>query len=97
MIAYPIHVPRKGYRGAKPKIRRKVAERNRLAQELEDYLNSQIAVSDESIQQYLYYEIARETRIPIEKVRDILFGVDGGYNGLTVTRHSAGTRADTWV
>lgn len=91
MVVYPLHVPRKGYRGSKLGILQEVTHRNKFAMELEDYLNARIRERDESVQTCLYYAIARDLNPPIDDVRDTLFAVDGGHNGLTVT--NAGARA----
>jgi len=90
MVSYPINVPRKHYGGAKPRLRQKASDYNRLARELEDYLNQRIAASDAETQTYLYPSIGRDTGIPLEIVRQILFGVDCGHNGLTVYKPPSG-------
>lgn len=86
MVNYPVHVPRKSYRGSKPAIRQKTSERNRIAAELESYINERIREQEEETKVYLYYRIASETGYPLEIVREILFGVDGGHNGFTVRK-----------
>ena len=86
MVTYPVHVPRKGYSGGKAAIRQKVVMRNRIAAELERHINEKIAEREEETQVYLYYEIARDTGYDVETVKDILFGVDCGHNGFTVSK-----------
>jgi hypothetical protein len=88
MKVYPIHVPRNLYRGSKESARRKAAEYNRDASALETYLNAQIQANESPIQQYFYRQIALEIGLPIERVQEILFGVDCGHNGLTVAKSS---------
>ncbi len=97
MVRYPVRVPRKDYRGSKANIRLKVAERNRLAQRLEEHVNARIAESDEEVQIYLYYEIARDLNLPIDTVRKILFAVDGGDNGFTVVKAKKDVTSETWA
>jgi hypothetical protein len=84
MVRYPVFVPRRHYRGSKDRLRRKITDYNRVAAELEAYLNRQIEASDEDTQVLFYEDIARATGVPLDMVRDILFGVDCGHNGLTV-------------
>ena len=86
MVTYPVYVPRKMYRGFKPAIRLKTSEHNRIAGELERYVNERILEQKEETKVYLYYEIASATGYPLELVREILFGVDGGHNGFTARK-----------
>ncbi len=74
------------YRGAKAAIRRRTDEYNRIAAELERHINERIRSQEGETQTYLYYEIATETGYPLERVREILFGVDCGHNGFTVRK-----------
>lgn len=97
MPVYPIRVPRERYRGSKPGIARKVAEHNRLAAALEEYLNKWIAERDEPIQLHLYGLIAADMNLPVETVRGILFGVDCGHNGLTVRKDQAAPDGGPWA
>ena len=87
MVTYPVRVPRDSYRGRNPQKRQKCSERNRIAQELEKYLNNAIAKDDSHIQQYCYGNIAIDTGLSVEMVREILFGVDCGHIGLTVIKN----------
>ncbi len=82
MVSYPIRVERKSYRGSDPKKQRKVAERNRIAAELEKYINSQIVKDGGGV--YLYGFIAHETGYDEKLVREICFSIDCGHNGFTV-------------
>jgi len=86
MVNYPVHVLRKSYRGSKLAIRQKTNERNGIAAELESYINERIKEQEEETKVYLYYRIASATGYPLELVRDILFGVDGGHNGFTARK-----------
>jgi hypothetical protein len=86
MKVFPIHVPRSLYRGSKQSLRQKAADYNRDAAHLEKYLNDRIQASPSPIQQYIYGSIAPDVGLPLERVREILFGVDSGHNGLTVAK-----------
>lgn len=86
MRVYPISVPRKHYRGNKASLRQQAADYNRDAVRVETYLNERIRSSPEPIQQYLYAFIAGDVGLAVDRVRDILFAVDGGHNGLTVAK-----------
>jgi hypothetical protein len=86
MVTYPVQVPRKSYRGSDQRRLLKVITHNRVAAELERYINGRIQSRAEETQTFLYYEIAAETGCPKDLVRDVLFGVDGGHNGLTVRK-----------
>lgn len=86
MKIFPIQVPRQRYRGTKPSLRQKAAEYNRDAARLEKYLNDRIEADPAPIQQYIYGFIAPDVGMSLDRVRDILFGVDCGHNGLTVAK-----------
>jgi hypothetical protein len=86
MKVFPIHVPRSRYRGGKPSLRQKASDYNRDAERLEKYLNDRIQASPSSVQQYIYGSIAPDVGLPLERVQEILFGVDCGHNGLTVAK-----------
>jgi hypothetical protein len=94
MVRYPVRVPRDGYKGRDPKKRQKRSEKNRIAKELEDYLNRAIEKNDQNLQQYLYGYIAADTGFSEKIVRDILFGVDAGHNGLTVIKNPSHSNID---
>jgi hypothetical protein len=83
MVTYPVRVSRKSYRGSKETIRRKTNEHNRIARELEEYINQRIKEQEEETRVYYYYEIASETGYSKELVREILFSVDCGHHGFT--------------
>ncbi|WP_227104534.1 hypothetical protein [Chromobacterium rhizoryzae] len=86
MVTHPIHVKRSNYRGADPKKRQKAAEQNRIAAELESYINELLRNQSEPIQVYLYYQIAAKTGYPEATVRDLCFVIDGGHNGFTAIK-----------
>ena len=86
MVTYPVRIPRKHYRGSKSNIRQKVDEQNRIACELEKYINEKIEKQAHEFHSYLYYEIASETGYDLKTVEEILFSVDCGNNGFTVCK-----------
>ncbi|WP_286792976.1 hypothetical protein [Thalassospira sp. UBA4513] len=85
MVAYPMHVKRDYYRGAQPARKRKAQEYNRLAEILENYVNEEAQKVTNLPHVFLYADIARETNIPVKKVRDILFCLAAGHNGFTLS------------
>lgn len=87
MVTYPIRVPRDHYKGRNPRRLQKRSENNRIAQELENYLNRAIEKDDANMQKFIYGFIAVDTGYSEETVRNILFGVDCGHNGLTVIKN----------
>lgn len=91
-MKYPIHVERSRYRGGDLRKRQKAAEYNRDAQVLEDAVNQMIR--EGGPRQFLYHEIARITQLPLERVRKIMFSVDCGHNGLTVSHGVGGEPAE---
>lgn len=86
MRTYPVIVPRRSYRGSKEPLRRITAEYNKDALTLERYLNRCIEANPSPIQQYFYEFIAPEVGFTAERVREILFAVGCGHNGLTIAR-----------
>ena len=83
MVSYPIYVKRSGYSGRDPKKLQKAIEYNRVATMLEEHINAQIKSGKTGV--FLYSTIAREVGLSIECVREILFSVDCGHNGFTVS------------
>jgi hypothetical protein len=59
---------------------------NRDADRLEKYPNDRIQADPSPIQQYIYGFIAPDVGLSLERVREILFGVDSGHNGLTAAK-----------
>jgi hypothetical protein len=85
---FPIRVPRKQYRGSSDFLRRRTVEHNQCAVRIEQYLNDRIATDPNSIQTYTYEFITLDLDLTAEQVREILFSVDCGHNGLTVAKSS---------
>ena len=89
MLAYPVRVQRRSYRGSDdPTKQAQIAELNRVAGILEDYLNKQIEERKEEHQTYLYSRIAADLGFEVELVRSILFSVAGGKDGFIVHKRS---------
>ncbi|MDO8770463.1 MAG: hypothetical protein Q7K57_17520 [Burkholderiaceae bacterium] len=86
MVTHPIHVTRDGYRGSNPSKRAKANEINRIASELEQYINGLLAVQEQPIQMYIYHQIAQATNIPLAIVRKLCMAIDGGSNGFTAIK-----------
>jgi hypothetical protein len=86
MVTYPVHVQKKTYRGKKDKLKQEASEYNRLAGELESYINKKVAESDEYELIIIYDSIAASLHLPLDLVREILYSVDGGDNGITVRK-----------
>jgi hypothetical protein len=61
---------------------------NQLAQRIEEYLNSKVSEDEAETQTYFYSEIADDLGADENEVRDILYAVDHGSNGITIYRHS---------
>lgn len=87
----PIRPQFKAYRGAKPDLQRKAAERNAKAQMIADYLNRRMAVNPAEVQQYLFAEIGWEVDASAEEVRSAIG--DGGSNGITLGVRREGRQA----
>ena len=83
MKQYPIHVERKLYRGSKPNQRLKTQEYNAIAVQLEKIVNEIIEQSEDNEVQVSYHAVSMLSGYPVDTVRDVLFSVDGGHNGLT--------------
>lgn len=87
MRGYPVHVPIDPYRGRDPRRMRKRDEYNRVAKRIEDYLNADLAkLPDHTIKVYLSYWIALDIREDPKLVKDIVFGIDAGSNGVTICK-----------
>jgi hypothetical protein len=71
---------------ANKKYREKIRRFNELAELLEKHLNIKIEQNPDNIQQYVYGAIAAELGLARREVEDVLYGVDGGGNGLTVVK-----------
>jgi hypothetical protein len=86
MVTYPIHVSRKRYGGRNLARLRNSQEHNRLAEQLENYLNAKIEQNSNQTQVYLYAQIAIDLGFSVDAIRAVLFAVDSGHNGLTVRK-----------
>ncbi len=79
MLTYPIRVQRRSYRGSDDPIRQaEIAELNRVAGILEDYINKQIEERQEEHQKYAYSKIAADLGFDVDLVRGILFSLAHG-------------------
>ena len=87
MVTYPIVVNRSSYRGTDQRQRQKAAEHNRIASELEAYINGQLRIQSAPIQTYNYYEIVEATGYSAETVSGLLFSIDCGHNGFTAYKY----------
>lgn len=87
MKTYPLRVNVKPYRGHVPELRLRYLDKVCRGNAIEAYLNEKMhaAVSGEA-RSFDYWEIANELGMSEEDVRDILFAVDGGHNGITIKR-----------
>lgn len=83
MATYPVRIHPKPYRGKKQHLQFDYQQKIEVAAKLEDYLNKQMANS--SIRLFTYYEIAEDLHLHENIVRELLFAVDGGHNGITVS------------
>jgi hypothetical protein len=87
MKFYPITVPRAQYRGADPRKRAKNTNLNRIADKVEKYLNADLAERpDDSVTVYMSYSVAHSISEDTEIVRNIIMGIDGGSNGVTIVK-----------
>lgn len=86
MPEYPVHVPRDRYHGRDEARRVQSQLNNELAAELERHVNERFEASNEDCVQFLHAHIARDLSVPVERVRKLLFGLEGGHNGFSVWR-----------
>ena len=101
MVTYPVRVPRKDYRGSNRTQIRKVADRNEIAAELEQYINAKIKAEIEkgdyhTHMVFKYANMAHDIRYDEKTIRDICYAVDGGSNGFTVAMPEKETDASTF-
>lgn len=92
MVNYPIRVSRHPYGGRDERKMRIAREWNRDAQILEDCANEMIRKKGCGV--YHYSAIAIATRIDVDRVRKIMFCVDCGSNGFTVSRDADGNEVE---
>ena len=86
MATYPIKVPLDSYGGRNSARLGKKARHNLLAEKLERYINDRVGKSEHKIQIFSYRVIATDLDIEAKDVENVLFGVDCGGNGLTVSK-----------
>jgi ABC-type enterochelin transport system substrate-binding protein len=86
MMQYPVRVPHRDYSGNNASKRQRVAEFNRLGNELVSHINNQIEKSPKDVVVFEYADLARIFKLSVEEVSDILGSVGGGHNGLTVAK-----------
>jgi len=77
----PVRVYAKPYRGSDPKKRAKFQLENEAAVRLERYLAEKHVPGQP--QSLTYFDIARETGIRQDLVKELLFRARGGSNGIT--------------
>ncbi|WP_145984257.1 hypothetical protein [Bradyrhizobium nitroreducens] len=82
LMQLPLQPRLDGYRGADPRKRREASEHNAMAQRIVDHLNTLIANDPDPMQQYHWYEIARDLGLSPEDVESAV--MYGGHNGITV-------------
>lgn len=87
MVTYPIHIKRDHYGGRDTKKRQNSADRNRIASELEEYINQRLLKQEASVQVYDFADIARATGYSIDVVSGLGYSIDGGSNGFTAWKH----------
>lgn len=87
MVTYPISIAKSNYRGSNPKKRVMEMEKNRISIKLENYINDMLLKQELPIQSYSYHEIASETGVSLEVVRDLCFSIDCGHTGFTAIKH----------
>lgn len=85
MVRYPISVPSDQYRGANARKQEKIRQRNTIASRIETYINAEMAPLPENCVHVFYSDmIAIELREDKDIVREIVFTIDCGHNGVTV-------------
>jgi len=85
MVSYPIHVIVKPYIGNNKRRHLDFQSKLADARRIEKYLNQQMeSCAAGEIRSFEYCDIAKVVDLPKEYVREILFAVDGGSNGITI-------------
>ena len=87
MVTYPIYVQRDRYSGRDARKRQKVSDKNRIASELETYINDLLLKQEAPVQVYDFADIARATGYSIDVVSELGYSIDGGSNGFTARKH----------
>jgi hypothetical protein len=83
MVTYPVHIERDHYGGRDTKKQQKASDRNRVASELEEYINQRLLRQEVPVQVYDFADIARATGYSIDVVSELGYSIDGGSNGFT--------------
>lgn len=86
MVEYPINVRRDYYRGSNERRRMKAYETNQYATRIEQTVNALLERQTADIQSYFWDEIASESGVPMEIVKDLGYSIDGGSGGFTAVR-----------
>jgi len=86
MKTYPVWVPRDSYRGHNPLRLVKKDRWDRLAARIQMHINSDLAGREDGLHTYYSDFIALELGEDPELVREIVFGIDCGHNGVTILK-----------
>lgn len=86
MVTFPISLKRCDYRGSNARKLQECLKRNRMASELEDYINHLLDQQVEAVKSYFYDEISQATGYSADVVRDLCRCIDFGSGGFTATR-----------
>ena len=96
MVAYPVRVTVKEYNGQDAKKLARYRRRLVIADRIEDYLNEKMKPLDSgAFSEFDYGVIASDLKLEKRIVRDILYALDCGSNGITIGKPNAsggGTR-----
>jgi hypothetical protein len=78
-------IPRSGYRGSDPKKRAKLIEENQLCELIEAELRRRYTDMKPGTSLVVTsYDVARTIGRDPEKVRELIFRIDAGHNGVTL-------------
>jgi hypothetical protein len=83
MVSYPIYIARDGYRGNDPKKRQRTQHHNQKVAELERLINEMLKKQTREVQTYLWMDIATETGMDYNFIKDVGYSIDGGSGGFT--------------
>lgn len=87
MVTHPIRIARNNYRGRDPRKRRKAAEDNRTAADLEAKINAMLLQQIRPVQSYLWLQIAQATGHGYDTIARLGYSIDGGSGGFTAWRY----------
>ena len=82
MVTYPIQIKRDTYQGSDPKKRAKAQTSNQIASQLESLINEMLKTQVEPIRVYTYLDLASQTGIDYEIVRNLCFSIHSGNGGV---------------